>query len=129
MESVGLDTGFFIKVFEGNEEAVRVWERIVDGELRALTSSLVLFELRRLFHKLGRIEEWDSVREAILLNCEIVPVDLDVAESGADISHGTGLPAVDALIYASVRGADRFYTADSSFEVLRRKKKPRVVML
>lgn len=129
MESVGLDTGFFIKVFEENEEAVQVWERIINGELRALTSSLVLFELRRLFHKLGRIEEFGDVREAILLNCEIVPVDPEVAESGADISHGTGLPAVDALIYASVRKADRFYTTDGSFEVLGRKKKPRIVIL
>ncbi len=103
MESVGLDTGFFIKVFEGNEKAVQVWRIIVEGELKALTSSLVLFELRRLFHKLGRIEEWDAIKEAITLNCEVVPVNLDIAESGADISHGTGLPAVDALIYASVK--------------------------
>jgi len=109
MERVGLDTGFFIKVFEGDEQVVRVW--------------------KRLFHKLGRMEEWDGVREAILLNCEVVPVDVEVAENGASISHGTGLPSVDALIYAGLKGADKFYTADRSFDVLRRKRKPRIIML
>lgn len=128
MESVGLDTGFFIKVFEGDPRAVQVWEKVINGELKAFTSSLVLFELKRLFHKLGRIEEFGAVREAIFLNCEIVSVDPNVAESGADISHGTGLPSVDALIYASVGKADRFYTTDRSFEVLG-KKKPRIVVL
>jgi len=129
MERVGLDTGFFIKVFEGDEQVVRVWEKIVDGELKAITSTLVLFEMKRLFHKLGRMEEWDGVREAILLNCEVVPVDVEVAENGASISHGTGLPSVDALIYAGLKGADKFYTADRSFDVLRRKRKPRIIML
>ncbi len=128
MERVGLDTGFFIKVFEGEEEAVRVWSSVVEGELKAVTSSLVLFELKRLFHRLGKIERWDDVREAILLNCEVVSVDVEVAQEGASVSHGTGLPAVDALIYVSVKPADRFYTTDGSFEVVK-KKKPKVVIL
>jgi len=129
MERVGLDTGFFIRLFEGNEGAVKVWEKIVDGELVAITSSLVLFELKRIFHKLGKIEEWDSVREAVFLNCEIVPVDVDVAEKGADISHGTGLPAVDALIYTCVKDTDKFYTTDGSFEVLMGKRRPLICVI
>ena len=95
---------------------------------KLVSRSLVLFELKRLFHKLGRIPEWNDVREAIILNCEVVPVDVGVAEEGASISHGTGLPAVDALIYTSIRRADKFYTTDGSFEVLKRKK-PRIIFL
>ncbi len=128
MEVIGLDTGFFVKVLEENEQAVDVWDKVVKGEIGAITSSLVLFELKRLFHKLGRIPEWNDVREAIILNCEVVPVDVGVAEEGASISHGTGLPAVDALIYTSIRRADKFYTTDGSFEVLKRKK-PRIIFL
>ena len=127
-ETVGLDTGFFIRLLEGSEEAVRLWERVIDGELKAITSTLVLFELRRIFLKLGKSEEWDDVKSAIVLNCEVVPIDIGVAEEGASVSHGTGLPAVDALIYTCIRNAERFYTTDRSFEVLR-KKKPRVVRL
>ncbi len=128
-ETVGLDTGFFIKLLEGNEEAVKIWTRILDGELNALTSSLVLFELRRIFIKLGKGEEWEDIKNAIILNCEVIPIDIKVAEEGALVSHGTGLPTVDVLIYTSIMNADRFYTTDSSFKILRKKKKPRVVML
>ena len=127
-ETVGLDTGFFIRLLEGDKEAIVVWENIIEGNLKALTSSLVLFELRRIFLKLGRGEEWTDVKNAIVLNCEVVPVDIDVAEEGASLSYGTGLPATDALIYSCVSDADRFYTTDSSFEVLK-KKKPRIVRM
>ncbi len=128
-ETVGLDTGFFIRLLEGDEMAVKVWEGVLDGELRALTSSLVLFELRRIFLKLGKSDRWGDVKSAIVLNCEVVPIDIGVAEEGASVSHGTGLPAMDALIYTCVRNAERFYTTNGSFEVLRRKKKPRIVRL
>ncbi len=87
-----------------------------------MNSSLVIFELKRIFLKLGKDGEWTDVKNAIVLNCEVVPVDINVAEEGASLSHGTGLPATDALIYACVRNADRFYTTDGGFEILKRKK-------
>ena len=102
-ETVGLDTGFFIRLLEDSEEAVRVWERVIDGELKAITSTLVLFELRRIFLKLGKGEEWSDVKSAIVLNCEVVPINIDVAKEGVSTSHGTGLPAIDAPIYTCVR--------------------------
>ena len=98
---------------EGDKEAIGVWEKILEGNFKALTSSLVLFELRGIFLKLGR---------------SVVPVDIDVAEEGASLSYGTGLTATDALIYSCVSDADRFYTTDGSFEVLK-KKKPRIVRM
>ena len=107
---------------------MNVWDKVVKGEIEAITSSLVLFELKRLFHKLGRIPKWDDVKEAIILNCEVAPVDIRIAEEGASISYGTGLPAVDTLIYTSLRRADKFYTTDSSFKVLKREK-PRIIFL
>ena len=128
MEEVGLDTGFFVRVLEGDRRATAVWEKIIKGEVRATTSSLTIFELKRLFHKLGRITEWDSIRKAILLNCKVAQVDISIAEEGASISHGTGLPAIDALIYASTKHADEFYTTDESFSVLN-KKKPKIMFL
>ncbi len=128
MEIVGLDTGFFIRVLERNERAVDVWNRVLRGEIRATTSSLVLFELKRLFHKFGKIAEWEDVKEAITLNCEVVPIDVHIAEEGASISYGTGLPAVDTLIYTSVKSADKFYTTDGSFKVLKQKR-PRIILL
>ncbi len=129
METVGLDTGFFIRLLEGNEEAVRVWERVIDGELKAITSTLVLFELKKILLRFGKSEKWSDVKNAIVLNCEVVPIDIGIAEEGASVSHGTGLPAMDALIYTCIKHADRFYTTDGSFEVLKRKKKPAIKIL
>ncbi|GAB6064927.1 type II toxin-antitoxin system VapC family toxin [Aquifex pyrophilus] len=126
MVLVGLDTGFFIKLLEGNEEVAEVWEKITEGQLKAKTSALVLFELKRILLKLGKSEVWEDIKEAIALNCEIVSVDLDVVERGASVSYGTGLPAFDAIIYTSVSDVDVFYTTDSSFKVLSKKKKPKI---
>ena len=58
-----------------------------------------------------------------------VPINIDIAEEGASISHGTGLPTIDTLIYTCVRNAGRFYTTDGSFEVLKRKKKPYIAIM
>jgi len=59
----------------------------------------------------------------------VIPIDEDVAQEGASISHGAGIPAMDSLIYTCVRDADTFYTTDRGFEVLGGRKKPRVVFL
>jgi len=129
VELVGLDTGFFLKLLEGHEEATDVWERVIEGQLKAKTSSLVLFELKRILLKLGKSELWNDVKEAIILNCDVVSVDMAIAERGVSVSYGTRLPAMDSLIYACIDDVNVFYTADSSFEVLSKRKKPRIKIL
>ena len=126
---IGLDTGFFLKLLEGNEEAVEVWEKVVDGQLKAKASSLVLFELKRILLKLGKSEVWNDIKEAIVLNCDVISVNLSIAEKGASVSYGTGLPAMDSLIYTCVSDADVFYTTDGSFKVLNKEKKPKIRIL
>ena len=126
---IGLDTGFFLKLLERNEEAVEVWEKVIDGHLKAKTSSLVLFELKRILLKLGKSEIWNDIKEAIVMNCDVVSVDLSIAEKGASVSYGTGLPAMDSLIYTCVSDVDVFYTTDSSFKVLNKKKKSKIRIL
>lgn len=129
MKLVGLDTGYFLKLFEGNSEAVEVWERVIEGELRAKTSALVLFELKRILLKLGKSEVWGEVKEAITWNCDVVYVNEEIAEKGASVSYGTGLPAMDSLIYTCVSDADVFYTTDGGFSVLSKKNKPQIRIL
>ena len=129
MKVVGLDTGFFLKLLEGNPEAVEVWEKIINGDIKARTSALVIFELKRIFLKLGKTQIWNDIREAILLNCEIIPINTEVAEKAASISYGNSLPAVDALIYTSVGNVDIFYTTDGSFKTLSNRRKPIIKIL
>ena len=129
MGKVGLDTGFFLELLKGNRVAVNLWERIVSGDLQAVTSVLVFFELRRLTLR-GMIERdvWEKLEEAIFLNCEVVSLSRELAVEAANVSYGTGLPAVDALIYTACKGCCEFYTTDSHFEALK-ERKPRVILL
>jgi len=102
---------------------------VLEGELRAVVSALVLFELKRIFLKLGKGDRWEEVREGILLNCRVVAVNEAIAEEGAAVSYGTGLPAMDALIFVSVKEADLFYTTDTDFNLLKGRKKPLIRIL
>ncbi len=129
MEVVGLDTGFFIQLLKGNTKALQVWEGVIGGEVKAITSALVLFELKRILHKIDEAQKWDDLREAIVKNCDVVVVDVNIAERSASVSYGTGLPAVDALIYTSVVDSDLFFTTDRSFDPLKGRSKPRIVFL
>ncbi len=103
MEIAGLDTGFFTQLLKGNIRTVKVWNSVINGETKAVTSALVLFELKRILHKIDEIQKWPDLRDAIIKNCDVVPVDLEVAQDAASLSHGTGLPAVDSLIFASIK--------------------------
>ena len=102
MELIRLGTGFFLKLLEGDKEVVEVWKKVIDGKLKAKTSSLVLFELKRILLKLGKSEIWNDFKEAILLNCDVVSVDISI---------------------------DVFYTTDDSFKVLSKKRKPKIRIL
>jgi len=44
---IGLDTGFFVELMNGNEEAVKLWKACLDDEVELVVSSLTLFEIAR----------------------------------------------------------------------------------
>jgi len=121
---IGLDTGFFIKFLENNAEAVRVWKKIVDCE-EAVVSCLTMFELKRLSLK-GLIDK-DSINvimDAVTSICKISWLaEKNLLLQGANISHGLGIPAVDALILAGFidEGVNNVYTTDSHFESYKKK--------
>ncbi len=45
---IGCDTGYFIRLLEGNSKAMDVWKNIVEGESQCLVSCVTLLELHRL---------------------------------------------------------------------------------
>ncbi|MBI4320254.1 MAG: type II toxin-antitoxin system VapC family toxin [Chloroflexi bacterium] len=121
---VGLDTGYFIKLLEGHGEAAEVWSGIMDGD-EATVSCLTLFELARLARR-GAIatQAEATLREGIGALCHLSWLDKpDNLLLGADLSHGLGIPAVDALILAAfvAAGATVIYTADGHLEAYRKK--------
>jgi len=113
----GVDTGFFYLLKNGDRRALRIW-----NESRVATSVLVVFELQRAVLK-GKFKGWDAFLDRLRKAVDIVPVTVEIAVKAAEISHGTGIPAVDSLILASLlsAGCKIIYTLDSDFERYRKR--------
>lgn len=122
---VGFDTGYFVRLLEGNETAVKVWKDLTEGNIDAVICPLTFFELKRLGLK-DEIDNksLDTLFEAIEGICHIVWLkDTDIFTSSANISYGTGIPAVDSIILASclAMNAKKIYTTDSHFKAYKKK--------
>ncbi|MCX5816565.1 MAG: PIN domain-containing protein [Proteobacteria bacterium] len=120
----GLDTGFFVELLRGNSEAITVWKAIVDGMEDASVSCLTVFELKRLALKGAlKADEVETTVQAIFAVGEVAWIDsTDVCELASRLSHGLGIPAIDALILAGLldSGAREIYTTDSHFEAYKK---------
>jgi len=121
---IGLDTGFFVRFLENNKAAVQTWRGIIEGE-ESCVSSLSIFELSRLSLR-GIIDPktTDLLIEAILTVCQVIWLDeKEILLTGARLSHGLNIPAIDALILAGfiIFNADKIYTTDSHLERFKRK--------
>ena len=114
---IGIDTGFFFALQYGNEKAIEVWK---SGHLAV--SVLVIYELQK--HLLKReSRKWKELIREIKRATLVVPLVEEIAERAAHISHGTGIPAMDALILASLLhvGCKTIYTTDRHFEMYSKK--------
>jgi predicted nucleic acid-binding protein len=122
---VGFDTGYFVRLLEENETAVKVWKDLIEGNINAVVSPLTFFELKRLGLK-GEINNMllEPLFEAIEGICHIVWLkDIGIFTSSASISHGTGIPTVDSIILESflIMNVKKIYTTDSHFKAYKKK--------
>jgi len=121
---IGLDTGFFIRFLENNKGAVQTWRGIIEGE-ESCVSSLSIFELSRLsLRGIIDAETTDLLIEAILSMCKVVWLDeKGILLTGARLSHGLNIPAMDALILAGfiMLNAETIFTTDSHLERFKKK--------
>lgn len=122
---VGFDTGYFIRLLEGNKTAVKVWKDLAEGNIDAVVSPLTFFELKRLGLK-GDIDNksLETLFEAIEGICHIVWLnDIHIPAFAASISHENGIPAVDSIILAGclTMNTGQIYTTDSHFEAYQNK--------
>lgn len=122
---IGLDTGFFVKILEGQEMAIQAWKKLIEGDEEAVCSALTLFELERLTLK-GKISQEGNatLQEAISGVCKIFWLnDKEIMYTAARMSHGLGMPAVDSIILAGFirEGSRRIYTTDGHFKVYKKK--------
>lgn len=121
----GLDTSFFVELLKKNEKCLELWRNVIDGNSEAVASAMTLLEIQRLGFK-GVIPRQGvgPVMEALKLTCELVfPDHAKFYAQAAQISHGEGMPAVDALILSTFldQKCDHIYTTDSHFLNYKRK--------
>jgi len=107
---IGVDTGFFFALREGDPAALKVFE-----EEDIAASVLTRFELRRLSFR--KSIPWSDFAVHLTRSVTILELTAETADQAAAISHGTGLPAIDALILASLvaAGCRTIYTRDEHF--------------
>ena len=126
---VGLDSGFFVKLIQEDPKADSIFSEIVEGKVKAVVSTVTLHEVERLALK-GAIQRdlWDKLLASLKVFVDIVPLDEELALISARISHGTGLPTADAVVYATCLDCDVLYTTDRDLLAVQRKK-PRIVLI
>jgi predicted nucleic acid-binding protein len=119
----GLDTGFFLELMNGNQEAVGLWKACLDDEVELVVSSLTLFEIERLGLQ-GKVEDHVEILDAIDSVTFVVWPDRVMLSHAARLSHGLGIPAMDSLILACLLSNEckEIYTTDSHFEAYRSNK-------
>jgi predicted nucleic acid-binding protein len=119
---IGLDTGFFLELLNGNSEVVRLWESCMDDQVDFAVSALSLFEVERLGLK-GKLKNVEAVLNAINDVTTVVWLDQEILSKAARLSRGLGIPDVDSLILASLVSVDcsEIYTTDSHFEAYHNK--------
>ena len=116
---IGLDTGFFFKLLEGNHQATEIFEKL-DDDTDLCVSCLTIFELKRLSLR-GALEQeaTNKLIDNITSLCHIAWLDnIEIHDVAASLSHGLGTPAVDSLILAGfvLNGSEIIYTTDSHME-------------
>ena len=121
---IGLDTGFFFELLMGNTKAIEIWKDIIKGT-NCVTSCLTFFELKRLSLR-GLLDPNDlkTLLESVMAISDVVWLDnIDIHEIAANLSHGTGIPAIDSLILSSliISGVKIVYTTESHFKSYQRK--------
>jgi len=121
MTPIGCDTGYFVELLKGNDEAMKVWKRLIEDAAEvALVSSLTLFELERLALQ-GKIrrEKCNVLLDAIEGICKIGWINnKDILSVSAKLSHGLGIPSMDSLILSwfVISDAEVIYTTDAHLE-------------
>lgn len=114
--TVGLDTGFFVRLLEANPTASELWGRVTRGDVAAAISCLSLYELDKQGLK-GTVEKAaaEALVEELPHVCRVVWLDGPaLLRRAARISHGSGLAMADAVILVSLieAEADEVYTTD-----------------
>ena len=121
---VGLDTGYFVGIIQGEKNIIKHWESLRTREVIPFVSVLTLGEIFYLTIHVGKPEQGRKMVEGIEKMSNVVDVNRQIVERAAALKGGRGIPYVDSIIIASFleNGCKEIHTKDRiHFEALKSK--------
>ncbi len=102
---VSLDTNVFLSV-KNKEDGYEYCEKIInfieDKQIDGILSTIVLIEVLVGFYQNSENDEANRFLSSAMLNYDIIPVNLDIAQKAAQIRAQHNIKLPDAIISASV---------------------------
>lgn len=111
---VGLDTGYFLGLIQGEQNIVKHWEGLKAQEIAPYVSVLTFGELLYISIRAGAPEQGRKMVKGIEKVSNIVNVDEPIIEKAAGLKAGRGIPYIDAIIISSFleKGCREIHTKD-----------------
>ncbi len=101
---VCLDTNVFLSL-KNKEDGYEYCEKIInfieDKQIDGILSTIVLIEVLVGFYQNSENDEADRFSSSAMLNYDIIPVNLDIAQKAAQIRAQHNIKLPDAIILAS----------------------------
>ena len=111
---VGIDTGFFVRLMKGDSKPVEFWTSLANSDTLPVISVLTLGELLYISFRLGQPDKGKELVDSIEKSARVLPVDRPIAEKGASLKAGLGIPYIDSIILATfmIFGCREIHTTD-----------------
>ncbi|OPY60028.1 MAG: tRNA(fMet)-specific endonuclease VapC [Syntrophorhabdaceae bacterium PtaU1.Bin034] len=121
---VGLDTGYFVGIIQGEKNIIDHWKTLRENEIMPYVSVLTLGEILYLTIRVGKPDQGRKMIEGIEKTSVIIDVDKKIVERAASLKGGSGIPYVDSIVIASFleNGCKELHTKDRNhFQRIKRK--------
>lgn len=98
---IGLDSGFFISLMKGNEDATNVWGKFLENKDKLIVSILTVGEILYFSYRVGNQEEGQELVQGISQTADVIDVNHMIVEKAAGLKAGRGIPYIDSIILAT----------------------------
>ena len=103
---VGIDTGFFVGLMQGDSKPIEFWGSLVDRDTLPVISMLTIGELLYISFRLGQSASGRELVNSIDKSARVIPVDRPIVEKAASLKAGRGIPYIDSIIISTFMLAD-----------------------
>lgn len=125
------DTGFFIKLAQLDQRALKIWQEIIEGKARLIIPAPVIVETTKYALQKGKNNELQKLFDSIGASQKVAVMDLsfDLARKAGALAFAYNLSATDGSVLATAEatGFDKLLTSDTGFRRARKDGKVQIV--